>query len=136
MNQSLEWRLARTFVRCYSLVLAISLVQVFFGPIFALLATNSATNPEDLWKVGAVAFSSLVAWLAVVLLLWRYSDRIANKLAPTSISGDEGKEFDFPFDVSVGLAGLIFLVEGLKGLTGEAAGWYLSKSDSFPYNLR
>ena len=83
-----------------------------------------------------IAISSLVTWLAAVLILWRYSDKIANRLAPTSGSDLERTQLDLPFDVGVGLAGLIFLVEGLKSLTGEAATWYFSKSDTFPYARR
>jgi hypothetical protein len=114
MNQSLEWRLARTFVRGCSLVLFISLIQALFGPIFALLATNYATNPEDLWKMRAVAISSLAAWLAAVIILWRYSNKVADKLAGAQDSASEGDHLDFPYDVGVGLAGLIFSVEGMN----------------------
>jgi hypothetical protein len=134
MNQSLEWRLARTFVRCYALVLIISLVQALFGPLFALLTTaNYAGGPDELWKIRAVGISSLVAWLAAVVILWFYSNRIADKLAGTNDSTIEGERVDFPFDAGVGLAGLIFLIEGLKGLAGESAAWYFSKSNTFPY---
>ena len=134
MNQSLEWRLARTFVRCYSLVLFISLIQAIFGPFFSLFMTNYANSPEEMWKIRATAISGLCASLAVIVILWRYSDRIANKLAVIHDGPVEAERIDFPFDVGVGLAGLIFLVDGLKALAGEAAAWYFSKSDTFPYN--
>jgi|SRR5215471_3197641 len=132
MNNSLEWRLARTFVRCYSLVLILNLVQAGFGPIFALIM--SEWEGAELWKVRLVLISSLIVWLSAIAILWFYSDKIADKLAGSSGNSNEREPRDFPFDVGVGLAGLIFLVEGLKGSAGEAVAWYFSKSNRFPFD--
>jgi len=110
-----------------------SLIQALFGPIYAMFGTNYVNSPEDMWTMRAIAISSLVAWLAAVIGLWRFSNKIADKLTGTQNSSSDAEHVDFPFDVGVGLAGLVFLVEGLKGLSGEAAAWYFSRSDTFPF---
>jgi len=142
MNRSLEWRLARTFCRCYSLVLILSLVQASFGPLFALLMTSDGFGQREMWTLRVVLIFTLVAWLGAVAVLWFYSDKIADRLAGTGERWFEDERRDFPFDVAVGLAGVIFLVQGLKGSASEAAAWYFSKhmmatpgqlSDSLPY---
>jgi hypothetical protein len=135
MNDSLEWRLARTFVRCYSLVLVLNLVQAGFGPLFTLIMVRDDYGQGgELWQIRLVLISSLIVWLSAIAILWFYSDKIADKLAGSSGNSNQGEPRDFPFDVGVGLAGLIFLVEGLKGSAGEAAAWYFSKSNTFPFS--
>ena len=144
MNRSLEWRLARTFVRCYSLVLLMSFIQAAIGPIFGFWITgfnrsglirdpSGEISNLGLWLA---TISTLTAWLVAVVILWYYSDKIANKLAGTHDSTIEGEQVDFPFDVGVGLAGLIFLVEGLKNLAGDAVAWYFTEPDVTYYNRR
>src|SRR5262245_42960526 len=109
---------------------------------FALLVASDAFGQEELWNLRVVLVSTLVVWLAAVTALWFYSDKIADRLAGTADSSVEDERRDFPFDVAVGLAGVIFLVQGLKGSASEAAAWYFSKhmmappgqlSDSLPY---
>jgi len=133
MNRSLEWRLARTFCRCYALVLILSLVQAGFGPLLALVMTKDTYGQGEPWKLRLVLISMLVVWLAAVIVLWFYSGKVADRLTGTGDSSIEDERPDFPFDVGVGLAGLIFLVQGLKGSAGEAAAWYFSKSDTFSF---
>jgi hypothetical protein len=138
MNQSLEWRLARTFVRCYSLVLLISFTQAIIGPMFGFWMPGYTTSGV-IWDRSIVptlgiwlaTISTLGVWLASIVILWFYSNRIADKLAGTHDSAIKGEQLDFPFDVGVGLAGLIFLVEGLKNLAGVAVAWYFVEPDTF-----
>ena len=142
MSQSLEWRLARTFVRCYSLVLLIGFSQATIGPIFGFWITGfnrSGLISPLIWGgsnlgLWLATISTLIAWLAAVVILWRYSNKIADKLAGTHDSTIEGEQLDFPFDVGVGLAGLIFLVEGLKNLAGDAVAWYFTEPDPIYHN--
>lgn len=131
MSQSLEWRLARTFVRCYSLVLLINFTHAIVGPLFGFRFVGY-TSSGAIWDAGLLlaTISTLGVWLASIVILWFFSDRIANKLTGTHDSVTENEQIDFPFDVAVGLAGLIFLVEGLKNLAGDAVEWYFSKTDS------
>jgi hypothetical protein len=131
MSQSLEWRLARTFVRCYSLVLLINFSHAIVGPMFGFRFVGY-TSAGAIWDPGFLlaTISTLGVWLTSIVILWFFSDKIANKLTGTQDSTTEGEQFDFPFDVAVGLAGLIFLVEGLKNLAGDAVAWYFSKNDS------
>ena len=63
MSQSLEWRLARTFVRCYSLVLLIGFSQATIGPIFGFWITGfnrSGLISPLIW--GGVEFRSLACY--------------------------------------------------------------------------
>ena len=136
MSQSLEWRLAKTFVRCYSLVLLINFTHAIVGPMFGFRFVGY-TSYGAIWDPGLLlaTISTLGVWLASIVILWFFSDKIANKLTGTHDSTTEVEQIDFPFDVTVGLAGLIFLVEGLKNLAGDAVAWYFSKTDSLigPY---
>ena len=140
MNRSLEWRLARTFVRCYALVLLMTFVQTVIGPILGLVLSESVSTRDwershSLQDLGPpiVTITTLLVWLAVTATLWLYSGRIADRLAGTHESAVEGETLDFPFDLGVGLAGLIFMVEGLQSISREFAYWYTSKSEVFPY---
>lgn len=142
MNRSLEWRLARTFCRCYALVLILNLVQAGFGPLFGLLMTSDTFGQGEPWQLRVVLIFTLVVWLGAAMVLWFYSDKVADRLAATGDIFVVDERRDFPFDVAVGLAGLIFLVQGLKGSASEAAAWYFSKhmmatpgqlSDTLPY---
>src|SRR5437773_6377936 len=138
MNQSLEWVLARTFVRCFSLVLLINFTQAIIGPMFGLWTPGYATSGV-IWDRSTVStlgvwlatISTLGVWLAAIVILWLYSNKVADKLTGTNDSTIEDERIDFPFDVGVGLAGLIFLVEGLKNLAGVAVAWRFSEPDPF-----
>ena len=51
MSQSLEWRLARTFVRCYSLVLLINFTHAIVGPLFGFRFIGY-TSQGAIWDLG------------------------------------------------------------------------------------
>ena len=138
MNQSLEWRLARTFVRCYSLVLLINFTQAIIGPIFGRWMPGYTTSgviwdPTMVSNLGVwlATIATLAVWLAAIVILWLYSNKVADKLAGTNDSSVKDEQIDFPFDVGVGLAGLIFLVEGLKNLAGVAVARAFSEPEPF-----
>src|SRR5262245_47336301 len=113
MNQSLEWRLARTFVRCYSLVLLVNFTQAIIGPLFGFWMPEYF-NSGLVWgktfvpalAVWLATITALGTWLAAIVILWRYSDRVADRLAGSKGSAAQGERLDFPFDMGVGLAGL------------------------------
>lgn len=138
MNQSLEWRLARTFVRCYALVLLVSFTQAIIGPIFGLWMPR-LIGPGVIWDQSVVStlgvwlatIFTLGVWLASIVILWIFSDKAADRLAGVHDSALEGEHLDFPFGAGVGLAGLIFLVEGLKNLAGIAVAWRFRERGQF-----
>ncbi|MGH9764237.1 MAG: hypothetical protein ACREDR_06605 [Blastocatellia bacterium] len=131
MNQPLEWRLARTFVRGYALVLLVTLTRAIFGPLLSLFANADSTTQPNLWASRVAAAASVASTSAAILILWSYSSKIATRLAGPSetVTESESRQVDVPFDLGVGLAGLIFLVEGLTGIAGEAAVWLINKRE-------
>lgn len=131
MDQLLEWRLARTLVRCYALLLLVTLTRAIFGPLLSLFANADSTTKPDLWTYRVAAAASVVSTSAAILILWSYSSKIATRLAgpSESVTESEGRQVDVPFDLGVGLSGLIFLVEGVIGIAGEAAVWLINKRE-------
>jgi hypothetical protein len=81
--------------------------------------------------VWLATITALGTWLAAIVILWRYSDRVADRLAGSKGSAAQGERLDFPFDMGVGLAGLIFLIEGLKNVAGIAVALCFIERDEF-----
>jgi len=133
MNKPLEWRLARTFIRGYALVIFFSFIQELAGPLLAFITRNYSEAFEDVWVMKVFLIISLIVPLVIMILLWRYSDKFANLLAGKPEPVSESEPSDFPFDVGVGLVGLVFLVQGLKGLADEGVSWYFRRFSVLAY---
>ncbi len=79
MNRSIEWRLARAFLRCYSLLVFVSLINTSFGQLFGAFFIKGI-DPAVAASNRAYAGGYILCGLVTAVLLWSFSDRIADKL--------------------------------------------------------
>ncbi len=93
--------------------------------ILRVLLSPPSGIPISLFDISAPAML-----LVLAVPLWLYSGSIADRVAGSGNAAVEDERLEFPFELGVGLIGLVFLVQGASGLAGEAVDSFLSGSGS------